>query len=123
MGQAKQVLIANLKSVVSNYLDAGVCKFLFAWSIRNKQDLETLKSVTPFPLKVVGLTAPLEVIKERLSKDVTTGRHEDLDNTERWLLEGLDSSIFNAEIANNRPILEVANEILTLLDWNNERRT
>ena len=87
MGQAKQVLIANLKSFVSNYLDAGISKFLFAWSIRSKQDLETLKSVTPFPLKVVGLTAPLEVIKERLSKDVTTGRHEDLDNTERWLLE------------------------------------
>ncbi len=122
-GQAKQVLLANIKSVISNYLDAGVNRFLFAWSIRNKRDLDALKDVIPFPLKVIGLTAPLSIIEERLTGDAATGRKEDLNNTKQWLQEGLDSSIFDAEVSNNRPILEVANEVLTLLEWDSERHT
>jgi thymidylate kinase len=121
--QAKQILFKNLKSVISNYLDAGVSKFLFAWAIRSKQDLETFKSILPFPVMVIGLTAPLSTIKDRIATDAATGRKDDLANTEKWIQESVDLSIYDAEISNNRPITEVAIDIMNLLRWNGEEHT
>ncbi len=40
--QYQQILFANLKAVVSNYLDAGVDRFLLAWSIRSQEELDEL---------------------------------------------------------------------------------
>ncbi len=79
--QHRDILFANLKAVVANYLDAGASRFLLAWSIRNQEDLDSLRSVVPFPLRVIALTTSLENIKERLSADVTTERQKDIRNS------------------------------------------
>ena len=73
---SRQVLFANLKSVAGNYLDAGVMRFLLAWSIRDQAALDALRHALPFPLRVIRLTASIEVIRERLATAVTVGRQQ-----------------------------------------------
>lgn len=115
--QYRQILFANLKTVISNYLDAGVNRFLLAWSIRSQRELDELRASIPFPFKIVTISAPLELIKERLASDVTSGRHHDMHNTEKWLKEGINPDIHDTEIVNDRPIQEVAIEVLNYLKW------
>lgn len=114
---SRRILFSNLGSVVANYLDAGVVRFLLAWSIRDQRDLDALRKVLPFPLRVLRLTTPIEVIRSRLATEVSVGRQRDLRNAERWLRNGTGSDLAEESVSNDRPIREVANEILDLLGW------
>jgi hypothetical protein len=114
---SRQVLFANLRSVAGNYVDAGGMRFLLAWSIRDQSDLDALREALPFPSRVLRLTAPIEMIRSRLAADVTVGRKDDLRNAERWLRNGTGSGLGEESVANDRPIREVADEILGLLGW------
>ena len=114
---SRKVLFANLESVARNYLDAGVIRFLLAWSIRDQRDLDALRRVLPFPLRVVHLTASIEMIRERMASAVTVGRQRDLRNAEKWFHEGTGSNLGDVTVANDRPIREVATQILDLLEW------
>lgn len=115
--ESRRVLFANLESVVGNYLDVGVMRFLLAWSIRDQRDLDALRDAVPFPLQVIRLTAPIAVIKERLAPAVTAERKDDLRIAERWLGEGTGSNLGDMVVANDRTIREVAAEILDWLEW------
>ncbi len=110
-------LLGPLESIVCNYIDAGVTRFLFAWSIHDQQDLDGLSSSFGFPLRVVRLTASFSLIRERLAQAVTTEREQDLHNAERWLKEGTGSNRCDLVVANDRAIREVATEILNWLGW------
>jgi gluconate kinase len=114
---SRQVLFANLKSVARNYLDAGVIRFLLAWSIRSQEDLDALRGAVPFSLRVIHLTASIDLIRERLAPAVTAGRQQDLLNSEKWLRERTGSNLGAVTVANDRPIRAVATEILDLLEW------
>ena len=92
-------------------------RFLLAWSIRDQRDLDGLRRVLPFPLRVLRLTAPIEVIRSRLATEVSVGRQRDLRNAERWLSNGTGSDLAEESVISDRPIREVANEILDLLGW------
>ncbi len=83
--------------------------------------MDSLRSVVPFPLRVIALTTSLENIKERLSTDVTTERQEDIRNSEKWLEVGIDSNIYETEVCNDRPIQEVTTEILKLVGWEHKK--
>lgn len=114
---ARRVLFANLDCVTRNFLDAGVTRLLLAWSIRDQSDLDALRAALPFPLRVVRLTASLEAIRERLAAAVSSGRKRDLRDAERWQREGTGSDLGEVEVANDRPVREVATEILDWLEW------
>ncbi len=96
---SRQVLFANLRSVVGNYLDAGVMRFLVAWAIQDQRDLDALRESLPFPLRVFRLTAPIEVIRKRLAAAVSVGRQHDLRNAERWLRNGTGSDLGEESVA------------------------
>jgi len=115
--ESRRVLFANLESVVGNYLDVGVVRFLLAWSIRDLSDLDALRAAVPLPLQVVRLTAPIAVIKQRLTSAVTAERKDDLRSAERWLGERTGSNLGDVVVANDRTIREVAAEILDWLEW------
>jgi hypothetical protein len=66
---------------------------------------------------VVRLTAPLEEIERRLEADVTRARRDDLEEAAVWLAEGTGEGLEDVTIANDRPVREVATEILSLLGW------
>jgi hypothetical protein len=69
------------------------------------------------PLRVVRLDLELNEIERRLRSDVTTGRQDDLLEAARWTSESLGVGIEDLTITNDRPIRDVACEILEWLGW------
>jgi hypothetical protein len=65
----------------------------------------------------VHLTLPTEEIERRLAVAVTVGRERDARNAARWLAEGIGADVGDLVIANDRPIGQVAEEILDWLRW------
>jgi hypothetical protein len=113
----RRVLLANLSTVVGNYLAVGVTRFVMAWSMRDRADVAALGAAVPFPLQVVRLTVPLEVVRARLAHSVTTGRSDDLRAAQRWLSEGIGADLGDVEVVNDRPIRAVADETMAWLGW------
>jgi hypothetical protein len=111
------VMLKNLAALVGNYLAVGVRLFVLAGAIRDGAQLDDLKAELPMPLRVVRLTVPLEEIEKRLRSDVTTGRREDLREAAVWVACSLGVGIEELTVSNDRPIGEVASEILEWLDW------
>jgi len=113
----QKVELANLSAVVDNYVEAGVERFVLAGAVRSDVELAAIRAVVPFPLHVVRLTLPLDEIRRRLSAAVTAGRERDARNAERWLAEGIGADVGDLVVANDRPIDEVAEEIIEWLEW------
>jgi hypothetical protein len=110
------VVLANLSSVVEHYLDAGVEHFVLAGAVWSGPELAAIRSVLPFPVRVVQLTLPFDQIEARLSHAVTTGRANDLQEARRQT-ERSGPTIADIAVANDRPIREVAAQIVEWLDW------
>jgi hypothetical protein len=111
------VMLKNLAALVGNYLAVGVRLFVLAGAIRDGAELEDLKVELPMPLRVVRLTVPLPEIEKRLRTEVTTGRREDLREAAVWVAGSLGVGIEEVRVSNDRPIREVAAEILDWLGW------
>jgi len=110
-------MLKNLAALVGNYLAVGVRLFVLGGAIRDRAELEDLKTEFPMPLRVVRLTVPLEEIEKRLRSEVTTGRREDLCEAAVWVAGSLGVGIEEVTVSNDRPIQEVAAEILNWLGW------
>lgn len=111
------MLSGNLTFVADAYLDVGVTRFVLAWSLSDPSDLAAVGAALPFPVKVVELTVPLPLIEVRLTNAITAGREADLREARRWAQEGLGTGLGDIQVPNDRPIREVAVEILTWLGW------
>jgi hypothetical protein len=106
------VMLRNLAALVGNYLAVGVRFFVLAGAIHDRAELDGLAAELPMPLRVVMLTVPLREIEERLRSDVTTGRREDLREAAAWVAGSLGVGIEDKMVSNERPIREVAADIL-----------
>ena len=113
----QSVMLKNLSALVGNYLAVGVRFFVLAGAIRDGAELEDLEAELPTPLRVVRLTVPLAEIEKRLRSDPTTGRREDLREAGAWLVSSVGVGIEEKTVSNERPIREVAAEILGWLGW------
>jgi hypothetical protein len=111
------VMLKNLAALIGNYLAIGVGFFVLAGAIRDRAELDDLKAEFPMPLRVVRLTVPLAEIEKRLRSDVPTGRREDLREAAVWVAGSLGVGIEDVTVSNDRPIQEVAAEILEWLGW------
>jgi hypothetical protein len=112
-----RMMLRNLAALVGNYLGVGVRFFVLAKALRDRAQLEDLRAGLPMPLKVVRLTVPLEEIEERLSHDPTTGRRDDLREAAVWVAASFGVGIEDLTVPNDRPIREVAVEVLGWLGW------
>ena len=113
------MLVANLRAIVGNYLDAGVRLFLLAGTMRSESHLERVRGAIPMPLRVVRLTLPYPEIERRIRSDVTTERKDDLAVSAAWIESGRDAAIGDVTVSNEGPIEEVAGEVLAWLGWPN----
>ena len=111
------MMLKNLEGVVANYLAADIEFFVLALWIEGQAELDSIRAGIPMPLKVVRLTVPFETIQERLRADPTTGRIADLDSAAGWLAEGRGVGMEDFEVSNDRPIRDVAIEVLARLGW------
>jgi hypothetical protein len=110
------VAMANLQSVVGNYLSAGVEHFVLAGAVWSDQELAAIRAALSFPLRVIQLTVPYDEIERRLSSAASTARGDDLAEAKLQGERG-DLSFSDVIVANDRPIWEVADEVLGWLNW------
>jgi hypothetical protein len=113
-----RMMLTNLAPVVGNFLSAGVRSFILAWAARDRTEVDELQATLSMPLKVVRLTLPLHEIRRRVSFDVTTGRQDDLRRAAEWVAASMGEGIEDLALANDRPIGQVATQILDWLEWN-----
>ena len=69
------------------------------------------------PLRVVRLTVPVGEIERRLRADVTSGRRDDLREAASWISTGEGEGVEDLAVPNDRPIRQVAVDILEWLGW------
>ena len=63
------------------------------------------------------MTVPLPEIEKRLRSDATTGRRADLREAAAWVASSVGVGIEDETVSNERPIREVAADILGWLGW------
>ena len=112
-----EVYLLNLSAVVSNYLAAGVQLFLLAGTVRDASELGKMRSTLPFSLMAIRLTAPLTVIRERLSTAVTSGRADDLEVAVQQVRNQTGVGIEDLTLPNEGTIQETAAAALAWLGW------
>jgi hypothetical protein len=115
-GFGDPVGLANLACMVENYLGVGVEHFVLAGTVWADRELAGIRSVLPFPLRVVHLTLPYAEIEARLSTAPTSGRANDLREARRQSDE-LRFDFADLVVASDRPVPEVAGEIIDWLGW------
>jgi hypothetical protein len=91
--------------------------FLLARAVRDREELDSLRSTLAMPLRVVRLTVPIDEIERRLGADVTSGRRDDLVVAREWLAAGTGEGLEDLTIANDLPVREVAGRIIARLGW------
>ncbi len=69
------------------------------------------------PVRVVRLAVTMDEIDRRLRSDVTRGREDDLREAGEWVAAGLGEGFEDLTVTNDRPIREVASEIVGWLCW------
>ena len=116
-GIEHRLLLLNLGDIARNYLAVGVRYFVLARALRDQSELESLQGCLGMPQRVVRLTTSLEEIERRLGADVTTARRDDLREAREWLDRSVGQDLGDLVVANDRPIHEVASEILDWLGW------
>ena len=113
----RQMLLRNLEAVVANYRSADIERYVLALSIEDEETLRSLKDVLEMPTRVIRLTVDLDTIEARSGSSVTTGRDVDLHWAGVWLTEGTGIGLEDFTVPNDRPIQEVALDILGRLGW------
>jgi hypothetical protein len=68
-------------------------------------------------LHTVELVVPLEEMRRRLVADPTAGRRDDLAESVAWVEQGRGLGLAEYTVENNRPVRDVAADILRWLAW------
>jgi hypothetical protein len=114
--EGEGVMLDNLVAVVENYLRMGVRYFVLAGGLENQGELDALRAVLPFPLTVVELRASWP-IERRLRSSPTSGRLDDPRRARDQIEVVVGAPRVDATIDGDRPVGEVASDILRLLRW------
>jgi hypothetical protein len=112
-----RLMLANLAPMIANFRAAGMTRFVLAGLLTSADERESLRDTLGMRLRVVRLTLPFEEIERRLAPDPTTGRRDDLEAAREQVTDELGAGLEDLAIANDRPIGEVAAEIIHWLGW------
>jgi hypothetical protein len=116
-GAEHLMLLRNLAPVVANYRAAGVTRFVLARAMRDRAQVDSLRETVALPITVVELRVPWDEIEHRLAADLTAGRADDLREAREWVAAGDHEGLADLTVENDRPLREVATEILERLGW------
>jgi adenylylsulfate kinase-like enzyme len=112
-----RMLLANIASVVGNYRAFGIGLFVLAGWVGDERELARLRSTMAMPMRVVRLTLDRAEIERRDETGSNTGRDDDLVTAAGWLASGRGEGLEDIAVANDRPVVAVATEILDWLGW------
>ncbi|MET0832102.1 MAG: hypothetical protein ABWY62_06935 [Acidimicrobiia bacterium] len=111
------MLLANLAAVVGNYRSAGVTRLVMAGFFESAAEVERLRSVLAMPLGTVRLDVPLAVVERRLTAVGTAERLANLEVARRQVAEDLGTGFADLTVEGDRPVRDVAGEVLAWLGW------
>ena len=112
-----RLMLANLAPMIGNYRAAGLTRFILAGLLTSADELETMRETLGMPLRVVRLTLPIEEIERRMGSDPTSGRQFDLERSREQVADQVGAGLEDVSFANDRPIGDVAAEIVRWLGW------
>jgi hypothetical protein len=112
-----RLMLANLAPMIANFRAAGMTRFVLAGLLSGADELERLRDTLGMRLRVVRLTLPIGEIERRLAPDPTSGRRDDLERAREQVADELGAGLEDLAIANDRPIGEVAAEMVHWLGW------
>jgi adenylylsulfate kinase-like enzyme len=113
----ERLMLANLAPMIGNYRAAGLTRFVLAGLLTSGDERDRLRETIGMRLRVVRLMVPIDEIERRLGTDPTSGRAGDLEEARRQVSTGVGVGLEDAAVANDRPIGEVAAEIVRWVGW------
>jgi hypothetical protein len=113
----ERLMLANLAPMMGNFRAAGMTRFVLAGLLTSADELLRLADALDMPLHVVRLTLPIEEIERRLAPDPTSGRRDDLERAREQVAAAVGTGLEDLAVANDRPIRQVAAEIVDWLGW------
>ena len=112
-----RLMLTNLAPMIGNYRAAGLTRFILAGLLTSTDERKRLRDALGMRLRVVRLTVPINEIERRLGTDPTSGRRDDLEQARRQAVEDVGAGLEDLAVSNDRPIGEVAAEIIAWLGW------
>ncbi|MGY8996026.1 MAG: hypothetical protein ACKVH7_06245 [Alphaproteobacteria bacterium] len=113
----RQILLANLQTVATNYVNAGATRLLLAGAIADQTTLDGIRKALPMPLHVVRLILPLTRIESRMGEAVTTGRANDKRAAAAWLAAATGVGLEDITFTNDRPIGDTTDAVAQWMGW------
>jgi hypothetical protein len=110
------LMLQNLAAVAANYRRARIRLFVLAYFVRSPAEVQAVRDALGLPLRVVRLTVPLPVIKQRLASDVTSGRRDDLQETASSIAAAAGTGVEDVPSATTAPGGRGA-DVMTFLGW------
>lgn len=112
-----RLMLANLAPMIANFRAAGMTRFVLAGLLSSADERERLRETLGMRLRVVRLTLSISEIELRIGSDPTTGRRDDLERAREQVADDVGAGLDDLAVANDRPIGEVAAEIVSWLGW------
>ena len=112
-----QLMLANLAPMIGNYRAAGLTRFVVAGLLSDAGERDRLRETLGMPMRVVRLTVPIHEIERRMASDPTSGRQFDLESSREQVAGDIGAGLEDVTVANDRPIGEVATQIVRWLGW------
>ena len=114
----QRVLLSNVRSVCSAYLNVGVRRLALAHAVDNQVQLDALRVAVAVPLRVVRLEVTADVIEQRLSVDPTEERREDdLRVAREWLSARRGVGMEDLVLPGDQPVRRTSEAICSWLGW------
>ena len=110
---ARAMLERNLGAVIGNYREAGLTLFVLAGYVVDAAAAAGIAGALGVPMRVVRLTAPLDVIERRVGE----GRDDELDVVRETLASAALDDVGDLVVDGTRPLPVIAAEILDWLGW------
>lgn len=118
-GSRASFVYGNLAALWSNFAAVGAARLLLSGLIEHRADVQQVSAAIPgAAVTVVRLTAPLEVLEQRIRLREPATPDEELDGARWWTahFEREHPEDFLVE-SDQRPLRKIAGEVLRLASW------
>jgi hypothetical protein len=118
-GSRTTFVYRNLAALWSNFVAVGASRLLLSALVEQRSDLRLISEAIPgAAVTVVRLHAPLSALEQRIRLREPAGLQDDLVGAQWWTQHFNEVRVEDYVVeTENRPVGEIAREVLRLADW------